>query len=408
MREEYLDLFYKRIESKGHLIGVAAGSGMTAKYAIMGGCDFIMALSSGKYRSMGISSMAGFLSYANSNDMVMEYATHELLRTAHRTPVFFGYNATDPTKHIYDYILEIKRQGFDGLNNYPTVGMIDGHIREALEEAGFCYEQEVEAIHFARYCGLLTIAYVFTPAQARMMTEAGADIICAHFGLTSGGYLGPKRALSLEQARRSAEEIFRAARDVQPGVICLVYGGPVKTPMDAQYIYKGSLCQGFIGGSSFERIPVETAILNVTRSFCADQPLVPTTGLERIMFNNPGNYNYAEFVREYIEEAYMNEVRLSELASALHLSAPYLSSLFRRETGCSFRQYLLRVRMEKARSLIRSGDRSLAEVARDVGYTDYAQFSKTYKTYFGISPRSDFTNIKKTQLDGCSSSKTLK
>ena len=294
-----IEIFREHIRENGHLVGVAAGSGMTAKYAVMGGCDMLLALSSGRYRSMGLSSMAGFMSYTNSNDLVMEYACREILRAAGSVPVFFGYNATDPSKQMYDYIKLIKQRGFAGVNNYPTIGMIDGEFRRELEYDGISYRQEIDAIHFAHYCKLLTLAFVFNAEQAADMTEAGADMICAHFGLTYGGYLGAKKILTLEHARQTAEEIFAAADRVNPNVIKLVYGGPIKTPLDAQYMYRGSSCQGFIGGSAFERIPVESAILEVTRNFKDNSPMIPKTKLEKIMFSDPGHYNYTDFVKEY-------------------------------------------------------------------------------------------------------------
>ena len=153
---EALRFLRGRIERDGHLVGVAAGSGITAKYAVAGGCDLVLALSSGKYRQMGCSSMAGFLCYANSNDLVMDYALRELMRPCARVPLLFGLNASDPTRAMYDYIREIKKMGFTGVVNYPTAGMIDGRFRAALEAEGAGYEREVEAIRFAHYCGLLT------------------------------------------------------------------------------------------------------------------------------------------------------------------------------------------------------------------------------------------------------------
>lgn len=395
--DERPDVFTRQVRENGHLVGVAAGSGMTAKYAVMGGCDFLLALSSGRYRNMGLSSMAGFMSFANSNDLVMDYACREILRAAGSTPVFFGYNATDPSKQMYDYIKHIKQCGFAGINNYPTVGMIDGDFCRALELDGISYRQEVEAIHFARYCGLITLAFVFNAEQADAMAKAGADMICAHFGLTYGGYLGAKQILTLERARQTAEKIFAAVDAVNPHIIKLVYGGPIKTPLDAQYMYRGSRCQGFIGGSAFERIPIERAILDVTRSFKDNAPVVPKTKLEKIMFSDPGHYNYIDFVKEYINENYMEEITLGELAQTIHLSSSYLSSLFKKEVGCSFQKYLISTRLERAHELICSGNCSLLHVAQSVGYKDYAQFSKMYKKHYGFSPRMDLPNLKQTQ-----------
>ena len=393
----HLDGFRQTLAKKKHLVGVAAGSGMTAKYAIMGGCDFLLALNSGKYRSMGVSSMAGFLSYSNSNDLVMDYACKEILRTAKDVPVFLGLNATDPTKSMYDYIKKIKMLGFAGINNYPTVGMIDGKFREALAIEGIDFQQEVEAIRFAHYCGLITLAFVFNAEQTREMAQAGADIICAHFGLTSGGYLGAQKVLTLERVRCAAQEIFEAAEQVNTNIIRVVYGGPIKTPIDAQYMYRGSKCQGFIGGSCFERIPIESAVLHTTRSFKKEQPLSPSSKLEKIIFDTPGRYDYVEFIKQYIDESYMTEVRLNELAQVLHCSMSYLSTLFSQKVGTNFQDYLIQVRMEKARDMIRNCTYPLVQVAQNVGYQDYAQFSKMYKKHMGISPREDSLKRKKIQ-----------
>lgn len=285
--------------------------------------------------------------------------------------------------------------------------MIDGRFRAALEAEGAGYEREVEAIRFAHYCGLLTVAYVFDPAQARAMASAGADVVCAHFGLTSGGVLGAKHVLSLERARRTADEIFEAAAEVSPGILRLVYGGPVTTPQDAQYMYRGSTCQGYIGGSAFERIPVESAVMEVTRSFKQSPSIEPRSQLERILFSDPRNYDYIEFVREYIAENYMGGAqphRTRPDRPPLRL-LPLLALPARGRR--SFREYLLATRMEKAREL---GRLRRAQPRRDlalVGYRDYAQFSKMYKKYHGVSPSTDSQSAKKHKQQGRSPEKEI-
>lgn len=388
----YLDKLRSKIAAGEHLIGVAAGSGITAKYTVLGGCDMLLALSSGKYRTMGVGSLAGFLCYANSNDMVMEYARTELLRYTDSTPVFFGLNATDPTKEMYQYIREIRDAGFSGIVNYPTIGMIDGRFREALEDAGLRYEQEVEAISFAHYSGLLTLAFVFNAGQAREMMAAGADIICAHFGLTSGGYVGAKKVLTLEKARLTACEIFRAVEEENGSTLRMMYGGPVKSPIDAEYMYQGCGSQGYIGGSVFERTPIEATLLRVMEDYRNKAQIVPSSQLERILYDAPGYYNYIDFVRAYINESYMNEISLADLAQAMHLSPSYLSTLFRKKVGTSFQNYLIDFRMHKAQELIRTGEHPLVQIAQMVGYKDYAQFSKMYKKVCGVSPRETLQN----------------
>jgi len=375
-----------------HLIGVAAGSGLTAKYAVLGGCDMLLALSSGRYRTMGVGSLAGFLCYANSNDMVMEFARKELLRYTDSTPVFFGLNAADPSREMYQYIREIRDAGFTGIVNYPTIGMIDGRFREALEEAGPGYGQEVEAISFAHYSGLLTLAFVFNAEQARRMTRAGADIICAHFGLTGGGCAGAEKVLTLEKARLTACEIFSAVEGENSGALRVMYGGPVKSPIDAEYMYQGCGSQGYIGGSVFERIPIEAALLQVMKEYRSKTQIVPSNRLERILHAAHGHYNYVDFVLEYINESYMHEIHLSSLARSMHISPSYLSTLFRRSVGKSFRQYLVDLRMKKAEELIRTRSYPLVRVAQMVGYKDYATFSKMYKKVAGFPPRETSRN----------------
>ena len=172
-------------------------------------------------------------------------------------------------------------------------------------------------------------------------------------------------------------------------------------------MYRGSTCQGYIGGSAFERIPVESAVMEVTRSFKQRPSIEPRSQLERILFSDPRNYDYIEFVREYIAENYMGELSLTELAQTAHLSVSYLSSLFRREVGRSFREYLLATRMEKARELAASGEHSLVEISQLVGYRDYAQFSKMYKKYHGVSPSTDSQSAKKHKQQGRSPEKEI-
>lgn len=395
--ERHRQNLLQKKKSGEHIIGVAAGSGMSGKYAVIGGCDMLLALSSGKYRSMGCGSMAGYMCYGNSNDLVMDYASKELLRYSNSVPVFFGLNATDPTKDLYSYIKNIRDAGFAGIVNYPTIGMIDGNFRRELEAEGEGYEREVEAISFAHYCGLLTIAFVFDTDQAERMRDAGTDILCAHFGLTGGGYVGAKKTLTLEKARKTAGEIFSVLDPSDTETVRMIYGGPVKTPNDAEYMYLASGCDGYIGGSVFERTPIESALLHVMHSFKEDVQVVPASKLERILFENPGHYNYIEFIKEYVYENYMEEIRLGELAMSMHLSPSYLSALFKKNIGASFQSFLIDFRMKKASELISTGDYSLIQISQMVGYQDYAQFSKMYKKAMGKSPSTDSRNIIKTQ-----------
>ncbi len=385
-RQQILKLLRAQIHVNGHIIGAAVGSGMTARYASMGGVDLLLALSAGKYRIMGRSSYYSYLCYGNNNDQVMEMGIRELFPIIRDTPILFGLFASDPFIHKYEYLEEIRKNGFSGVVNYPTVSLIDGKFREALEEDGNTFDSEVEMLSLAHYMGLFTIGFVTNIEEADKMLSAQPDIICVHFGLTKGGFLGAKRQISLDMARRKADQIFRHIDSVNPQVIKMIYAGPANTPIDMQYMYQNTSCQGYIGGSTFDRIPTERAILNTARAFKSYGDFNPNNPLTSLVNGEWDMNNAVEFVKKYIEEHYMQEILLSDLALVSHLSASYLSTKFKRETGVTFKEYLIRFRMNQARKILSEGKMNCREAAEAVGYTDYAQFSKMFKKTFGISP----------------------
>ena len=360
---------------------------MTAKYTVMGGADFILALSAGKIRQMGRSSLGSFLCYCNSNDLVMNLGTKEILPIISETPVIFGLNANDPTRPLDEYIYEIKRNGFAGINNFPSVGIIDGKFHEALEEEGVTFEREVEAVEIACSMGLLTVAFVFNEIQAERMAKAGADIICAHFGLTRGGMLGAKKVFSLHHAKQITEKIFQACDRVAPNIIKMVYGGPVSTPSDMHFLYQNTPCMGYIGGSAFERIPVEKSIYETTKAFKNYESFSANDIMRNILKGGSRNSDYVEYIKAYIRENYMKQIQLSDLALVAHICPSYLSTVFKKNTGISFSEYLVRFRIDKAAEILAEERRPLFEAARMVGYDDYAQFSKIFKKYKGVSPK---------------------
>lgn len=383
---QLLQTLNQQIKANKHIIGVAAGSGLTAKYAEQGGADFILALSSGRFRQMGVSSLAGFTACTNSNQMVMEFAFKEVLPTLKKIPTIFGLFATDPTIDLKACIRQIKASGFAGINNYPTVGLIDGQFREALESQGISFAKEVEAIQFANELDLITVAFVFNETQAIDMLKAGADIICVHLGLTVGGVLGAKQIQSLQSAKKLAVDIFHACDKVNPNVIKMVYGGPVNRPIDVQFMYDGTEIDGYIGGSVFERIPAEQIIFNITKSFKETYDVKYETYIQKIMAGFSSKEDYVEFIKDYISTHYMDEITLNDLASILNLSRPYLSSLFKTEVGIPFTQYLIDFRLNRAIEIMQERRLPLSTVAEMVGYPDYAQFSKIFKKRKGVSP----------------------
>ncbi|MBU3093294.1 phosphoenolpyruvate hydrolase family protein [Clostridium sp. CM028] len=387
-REKILENLKLQIKMGNHIIGVAAGAGITATYAKQGGADFLLMLNSGRFRQMGRGSLAGFLPFCNSNDMVMDFASKEIMPLVTDIPIIFGLNATDPTKNINSYIDEIRGMGFSGINNYPTVGLIDGQFSEALKDNGQHYLIEVQAIRIAHEKDMFTVAFVFDEVQTAQMIDAGADIICAHLGLTGGGLLGAKKVFSLEAAKVKVDKIFNKCNELKPEVIKLVYGGPVKTPIDIQYMYSSNKSlMGYIGGSAFERIPSEKAITNITKAFKIAGQLNEEDLMIKMLDGVSKHYDYVGFVQEYVSENYMNDISFLDLATVAHVSRSYLSSLFKKKIGCSFPQYIVKFRINKAVEILERENIQLSELASLVGYHDYSQFSKMFKKYKGLSPK---------------------
>ncbi|MDR4887891.1 phosphoenolpyruvate hydrolase family protein [Fredinandcohnia sp. QZ13] len=375
-------------KKKEYIIAIATGTGVSAKHAVNGGVDFILALNSGRFRQMGVSSLAGFLPVSNCNSLVMEFGSREILPIAKSVPVILGLCATDPLIDLENFINKIKSSGFAGINNYPSVGMIDGLFGEALEEENISYSREVEAIKIANEKGLFTIAFVFNKEQAIQMLNVGADVICVHFGFTKGGLLGAKKVLTLVEGVQLTKEIFEACdQESDREVIKMIYGGSVYTPTDLKYMYDNTSTMGYIGGSAFERIPIENAIPSLIEEFKNTGSKESDEFLIKMLEGVKKHYDYVGFVKEYIKKNYMHSISLFDLAQVSHISRPYLSQLFGKEVGCSFRDYLTNFRMNKAKEIIKQKKFRLVEVAEMVGYKDYAHFSKVFKKSVGTSPR---------------------
>ena len=251
------------------IIGGGAGTGISAKCEEAGGIDLIVIYNSGRYRMAGRASSAGLLAYGNANQIVQEMAL-EVLPVVKHTPVLAGVNGTDPFVIMPKLLRELKDLGFAGVQNFPTVGLIDGTFRISLEETGITYAQEVEMIRQAHAMDMLTTPYVFSAEEAVAMTEVGADIIVAHMGVTVGGTIGAASAKTLDESVRLIDEWAAAAREVRDDVLVLCHGGPIATPEDAAYVMRESkLCHGFYGASSMERLPTEIALTEQIRQFKA-------------------------------------------------------------------------------------------------------------------------------------------
>ncbi|HVY51662.1 MAG TPA: phosphoenolpyruvate hydrolase family protein [Devosia sp.] len=259
-RSEILSKFRQMIAAGVPIVGGGAGTGLSAKSEEAGGIDLIIIYNSGRYRMAGRGSAAGLLAYGNANEIVKDMA-REVLPVVTRTPVLAGVNGTDPFVLMPQFLAELKAMGFSGVQNFPTIGLFDGVMRQSFEETGMGYGLEVEMIAQAHALDLLTTPYVFNPDEARAMTEAGADIIVAHMGVTTGGAIGAKAAKSFEQCATEVAAIAAAARDIRRDIIVLCHGGPIAMPADARFILERVPgCHGFYGASSMERLPVELAI----------------------------------------------------------------------------------------------------------------------------------------------------
>jgi predicted TIM-barrel enzyme len=268
-RRELLAKFQDMVRRGQPIVGGGAGIGLSAKCEEAGGIDLIILYNSGRYRMAGRGSLAGLLAYGNANDIVLEMA-HEVLPVVRDTPVIAGVNGTDPFLLTEAFFAKLKDLGIAGVQNFPTVGLIDGVFRQNLEETGMGFALEVEMIRIAGAMDLLTTPYVFCEVDATAMAEAGADIIIAHMGLTTGGAIGAQTAPKLTDCPALIDAWAAAAKQVRPDIIVLCHGGPIATPDDAQYILNTSRhCNGFYGASSMERLPVEIAITERTRQFRA-------------------------------------------------------------------------------------------------------------------------------------------
>ena len=266
-RSELLTRFTDKIRNRKPLVGAGAGTGLSAKCEEAGGADLIIIYNSGRFRMAGCGSLAGLLAYGNANDLVIEMG-REVLPVVKDVPVLAGVNGTDPFYELTRSLRLLKDMGFSGVQNFPTVGLIDGNFRANLEETGMSYRLEVDMIARAHDEDLLTTPYVFSSDEAIAMTEAGADIVVCHMGLTTGGDIGAGTARTLDDCVALSTEWAAAARSVRSDVIVLVHGGPVAEPADAQFVLSNAVgIDGFYGASSMERLPTEVALTARVREF---------------------------------------------------------------------------------------------------------------------------------------------
>jgi predicted TIM-barrel enzyme len=266
-REAILKDLKEKVARGEPIVGAGAGTGISAKMAEAGGADLIIIYNSGRYRMAGRGSLAGLMPYGDANAIVMEMA-HEVIPVVKKTPVLAGVCGTDPFRDMEIFIKELIEAGFSGVQNFPTVGLIDGTFRENLEGTGMGYDKEVEAIKIAHEMDLLTVPYVFDEKQAKLMAQAGADILVAHMGLTTAGTIGAKVALTVDEAIERVMAIAKAGKEVNPDIMVICHGGPLDEPQNVGYaLERMPGIVGFFGASSIERLPVEKAIKEQVRAF---------------------------------------------------------------------------------------------------------------------------------------------
>jgi predicted TIM-barrel enzyme len=268
-RKEVLDHLRVQMKAGKPVVGAGAGTGLSAKFIEAGGADLIIIYNSGRFRMAGRGSLAGLMPYGDANQVVVEMA-REVLPIVNKVGVLAGVCGTDPFRIMPKFLAELKAMGFCGVQNFPTVGLIDGTFRDNLEETGMGYDKEVEMIREAHELDLLTTPYVFNIKEAEQMTEAGADVLVAHMGLTSSGSIGAKTGKTLDKCVELIQNITDAAKQINPDIIVLCHGGPIAEPKDASFVLsKTKGVHGFFGASSMERLPVEVAITDRTKEFKA-------------------------------------------------------------------------------------------------------------------------------------------
>lgn len=266
-REDALSRLRRQVDERKPIIGAGAGTGLSAKCAEAGGADLIIIYNSGRYRMAGRGSLAGMMPYGDANAIVMDMA-REVLPVVRETPVLAGVCGTDPFRIMPAFLEEIRRAGFSGVQNFPTVGLVDGAMRAGLEETGMGYQLEVEMIRAAHELELLTAPYVFTEIEARAMAQAGADVLVPHMGLTAGGAIGARTGLTLDEAVPRVQALRDAAHAVNPEILCLCHGGPIAEPADARHVIENTIgIVGFFGASSMERLPTEIAMTENMKRF---------------------------------------------------------------------------------------------------------------------------------------------
>jgi predicted TIM-barrel enzyme len=268
-REQVLERLKAKLATGNIIVAAGAGTGISAKFEEEGGADLILVFNSGRYRMHGLGSLSGWMAYGNANEVTLDMGERQILPIVKEAPVVCSINGTDPTIVMEVFLKKVKAAGFSGINNFPTIGMIDGNFRAALEDTGMGYDKEVAVTALAHEMDFFTTAYAFTAEEAQQMAKAGCDCLLAHVGLTVGGSIGALETMSLDEAADKTRAMADAARAANPDIMVLCHGGPISSPSDVVEILKRVPIDGFVGASSMERLPVEKGIREKTAEFAA-------------------------------------------------------------------------------------------------------------------------------------------
>lgn len=378
-KSKHLNAMYRQIKNGKKIVAVAGASGLVASQVARSDIDFMLLLSSGIYRNMGIGSFAAFLGHKNNNAYLEENCLAQVLNQIKKQPVFFGLNATDPTLDMRSYLLHLKALGVSGINNYPTVAFFDGDFAAALANEGITFEAEMTVLQLAKSLGLLTCAFVFNMEQAKTALAASVDIICYHLGLTVGGETGANQAISLYTARANAKEIFSFVEHSNKNIIRLVYGGPIRNTGDLQFMYNENLIQGFIGGSTFDRLPLETALIESFMQFKHNSfGALSAAKKSASAGSKEQKRKTVEMMIDFVHKNLSSDLSFNRLSKLTYTSRTYLSKIFKEVKGISYQDYVTDVRISIGKDLITSTDLSLKEIAYLLGYKDYSQFYKLF------------------------------
>lgn len=367
------------------LIISGVGSGLISRLSEEVGVDALMVMSAGLMRNQGRSSLGSYLPFFNSNSATFELFIKHIHPTTGETPVIFGLFGSDPITDIHQLLSTLLERGVQGIVNYPTVSLYDGQFREALEEAGLGIKREAEMLRLANEMGFFTVGFVCSRDEAKIMLDQDVDLLCVHLGLTAGGRWGAKKAYSMIAAKDRANAILNYATERKNTIIRLLAGGPILTHNDLQFMYQNTPADGFIGGSCFERWPVEYSVTDTLKLFLNTTSL--SSGQKTLNYLiKKETIDPIQLVKNYVSRHYQHNIAFTDLCKITNTSRTYLSSMFSHSVGMSFREYLINYRMNIAAELLQDSELLLSEVASLVSYQDYPQFSKIFKKYYGVSP----------------------